>query len=318
MTGAWLLIGALIPQIPPPSVVQKIGGNTWQVARLFVAHDLGVSWVTWLLITLLSLNFTGIALKLRPGRTSLLLPLAFLCGISGLALESLGTERGDIRLVEGKDIDQNGFRAIRHTSSGERPIQLPFSVSCEREEESSLPCTFHHPGNEKVQQLVPKSGEGTLRVAGLDLYFASSRTGKGSDWLVLENETFKTLLNNGDIVAFGDEKKSDGNPFKIGAVLSSQGPVLARMDEDLTLGLPSYWGITEKGAHVDGDEGAWRLRGPRQIVLHFRRASLPGLSLLLFLISSGLFLMVIGGYGAPAGKSPSPQVEEQHMEPEAS
>ena len=297
--GLWVMVASIIPQIPPPEVVNRIGGGAWQVVRLFMAHDVAHSWVTWLLLTAVVLNSAGVALRHATHRTRGLLFFALACSLAAFAIESVGTHRGEIRLLEGRELQENKFRANKFSFGGTTPVQLPFVLKCVSDSEDWLACDILQPGKDTRTKMFPKRGNGSVSLEGLTITHETELPNLRGDSVFLKKDQFGVRLKSSEVIRVRGDKASNTNQQVIGAITTGRGALLARQektkaDAPLEIGVPASWpplaAITRQAEPIGN---SWVAHSPRTLILKYEKALVPGISAILLALGMLCFLFCL-------------------------
>lgn len=179
--GLWCLIGAFVPQTSLTELGFQSGGSSVQTARLFHAHAIAESWVTWMLIGLLFCNAIGLLLS-RTGRIVQFNVLAIVLGSLAVLGSIIGHESGTIWVKEtlntdtaatnkdGQQIHQgNFFLAETRSGSGKKRVELPFRLKCEPGRISGVGCTVDGIEGGPQPIVIPPAGTGSAKVSGYEL-----------------------------------------------------------------------------------------------------------------------------------------------------
>jgi hypothetical protein len=292
-----------------------MGGSSVQTIRLFHAHRLAESWITWVLYGLLFCNAMGLMLA-RVERIFRLNLLAILCGGLALVGSLIGSENGSIWVREGLPLadtpgesakekvhSSTDFVAESHSGGGVKRIELPFRLRCGPEEEKGIPCAVESEDPRQTVLHLPTPGEGVIQLMGYNLAFIGARpTGplldadnqvSNNSWLRLGKSRTGPLLKPEEVLELS--RGNNQKKLKLGSV---QGPggatiLIARGDKTF-IGLDSRLGQgTLKERTVEAPLSIERVQTPRWLKLSFQRPSPNPLGAILFHLGPWLLLLSI-------------------------
>lgn len=319
--ACWCLIGAIVPQASLTELGFRSGGESVQATRLFHAHALNESWVTWVVIGLLLCNAMGL-LMARKGRVFQLNLLAILCGALALLGSVIGYESGTILVREHlpqaqerptesqENVHQStDFVAESRSSSGMKRVELPFRLRCEVIQKGSIPCTVEGTESGPKTINIPSAGEGSSTLMGYELALIGARptapnwrkdsTLPENTWLRLGQGSTGPILQPGEVLELS--RGQAGGKVKLGSIQTTDGgTVLITRTDKILLGTDTRVGWElNTGTNAKAPLQITHVQSPRWLKLAYQRPSSHPMSAALF--HFGPFLLLLSVLSAALG-----------------